>query len=360
MILYSQASESFLKKMKKELRAIMNDEMGLELKRDRFLFACSSVPLRLVCFEGIQWGYFNNHRYEIGLNKRLMYGAKGEVLRNILRHELAHLITFLRWGTGISAHGKEFRDVCRSYGWTETVWEATLNLKLANEQILEEGDEKKIIDKVKKLLALAQSDNVHEAEMATLKANQLLIHHNLSALEEDEGGFDELYVRKVFQIKRATSKYQAIQEILQFFYVYPIFSYGKGQVALEVTGTKENVLIAEYVAHYLDEELERLYVKSGLRGIHQKKSFMQGVAEGYQLKHKKHQDQLKPQHQKALMIIENQLQQGIQKIYGQLSYRSHMAQYDPRAKSLGQLSGQQLTIHKGISNNSGQTYSLEH
>ena len=194
--------------------------------------------------------------------------------------------------------------------------------------------------------------------MATLKAIQLLIQHNLSTLEE-ETDFGELYVREIFQMKRTSSKYQAIQEILQFFYVYPIFNYQKGRVSLEVTGSKANVFIAEYVAQYLDEELERLYRQSGLRGIRKKKSFMRGVAEGYQSKHQRHKDQLKPQDQMALMVIQNQLQESLQKIYGHLSFHTISTRYDEKAKSLGQLSGQKLTIHKGVSNNSEQTYCLE-
>ena len=228
-------------------------------------------PIRLVCFEGNRWAYFDSLHYQIALNKRLMYMINWEVVLNILRpRNWPTSSPFLRWGDGVSAHGKEFRDVCRSYKWTEAVWAATFNLESTNEQTPKEGGEEKVIAKVKKLLALGQSDNAHEAEIATLKANQLLIQHNLSTLEE-ETGFDEFYVREIFQIKRASSKYQAIQEILQFFYVCPIFNYQKGRVSLEVTGSKANVLIAEYVAKYLDEELERLYFKSGLKGIRQKK-----------------------------------------------------------------------------------------
>ena len=362
MMIHSPATESFLKRIKKVVQKIMDNEMGLQFKRTRFLFQGSLIPLHLVCFEGNQWGHFDHHRYEIGLNKSLMYAAKNEVICNILRHELAHLITFLHWGREVPTHGKEFRSICQSYGWGKQVWSAKLDLKLANDYI--EGDigHEKIIAKVKKLLALADSDNIHEAEMATLKANQLLIQYNLSALDKDDQdtGFDELYVRKIFQIKRATSKYQAICKILQSFYVYPIFNYGSAQVTLEVTGTKENVLIAEYVAQFLDEELERLYGKSGLKGIHQKKSFMQGVAEGYELKYQQYQSQLNTQNQQGLVVIKNQLQQSIRKIYRNLTHQYITSRYDQNAKALGQISGKLLTIHKGVQNNSTPTYSLEH
>ena len=86
---------------------------------------------------------------------------------------------------------------------------------------------------------------------------------------------------------------------------------------------------------------------------------MRGVAEGYQSKHQQHQDQLKPQDQKALMVIQDQLQQSIQKIYRRLSLRTISTQYDEKAKSLGQLSGEKLTIHRGVTKSSDQTYYLE-
>jgi len=45
---------------------------------------------------------------------------------------------------------------------------------------------KKILEKIQKLLSLATSDNEHEAKAAMDKANALLVKHNLSMQEAKE------------------------------------------------------------------------------------------------------------------------------------------------------------------------------
>ena len=351
MIISSAATEAFLKRVKGEVRQIMAREMGLQYKRIRFAFGHSTVPLHLVCFEGPQLGYFGHRYYQIGVHKSLMYQAKIQVLHNLLRHELAHLITFLRFGPEVAAHGKEFREVCQHYGWGREVWSSEVELPKANEQYRKE---EKVITKVKKLLALAESDNVHEAQMATLKANQLLIHHNLENLNQEAE--EEFYVRPILAGKRATSKHHAIADILRCFYVHPVFNYGGGEMSLEVTGTRENVLIADYVAQFLWRELERLYRQSGLKGVSKKASFMRGVSKGYLQKQNGHQKSL--QNHQALVAIENQLQRGVQRIYGRLRGHAVMSSTDPTAYQLGKLSGKKLNIHQGVENRSSQIPAL--
>ncbi|MCY4643547.1 MAG: DUF2786 domain-containing protein [Bacteriovoracales bacterium] len=356
MIIYSKTISAFLLRVKKEARIIMQEEMNLTLKRKRFSFEGHSYPLHFVCFEGRPLGYFHGGRFEIGLHKSLITRGDNSFIRNLLRHELAHLMCFLRMGTEVNDHGKEFRDICRSYGWTKRVWSASVDME-SQEFEREDRGRKKIVDRVKKLLALAHSDNVHEAESATAKANQLLINHHLESknrldiCDKDRDGDDddeEICVHKILSFQRSTGKYQAIADILRFFYVYPVFNHEKGRVVLEVTGTREHVLIADYVAGFLNRELERLYKESSLTGISQKTSFMRGVSEGYKSIHEAQKIRLSERDQKAIALLQNDLAQKARSVYGRLSFGQSLWRPNEKAKAYGKDCGKKLTIRRGI------------
>ena len=121
------------------------------------------------------------------------------------------------------------------------------------------GDDK-IFHKVKKLFQLASSDNSHEAELATIKANNLLRKYHLSPdriLKHDQ----ETVLLSVLHGKKVTPKHEAIYEILKEFLVAPVFNYQRGSFQLEVVGERTNVLTADYVANFLDHQLETLYLE---------------------------------------------------------------------------------------------------
>ena len=120
-----------------------------------------------------------------------------------------------------------------------------------------------------------------------------MINYNLERLRTTHPGIHEneetAYVKRVLHGKKNSAKYHAIYDILLLFMVKPIFNYGKDGFYLEVIGEKSNVLIAEYIAPYLNSELERLWKKQReltphLKGLSMKNSFMRGVAKGFKEK----------------------------------------------------------------------------
>ena len=294
-------------------------------------------------------GTFDHHTYQIGINKNLMYSAKTEVIKNILRHELAHYIAYLETGEGIYPHGKEFREICKSFGWNEEIYSAVGNLDLMNEKIEGDFPSENVIAKVKKLLSLAGSSNIHEAELATLKANKIILEHNLKRLGEEDD--DTTYLKRVLSGKRNNGKYRAIYEILRSFMVQPVFNYGKGIFYLEVIGERENVEMADYVASFLDFELESLWLKhrGDHRGINAKNSFMKGVWESFVENLSRDKSELYSK--KALVKMDKALQNRVKMAYPRLSGVSAKGNsISQDAKSLGNKAGTDLSIRKGIGN----------
>jgi len=356
MLIYSQTIFVFIQKAEKYLKDIIKNETPIELRRSRFVLNNYIYPIHIVVFEGeSRLAYFDPHTYQIGINRNLIYQTKEDVVKDILRHEFAHYLTYIEFGGEVLAHGAEFNSVCEKYNWPEDVSRASGDINLMNDSI--EGDLKseKVIRKIQALLKLAQSSNIHESELATLKANELLLKHNIEKLDDEVAGQDSpIYVHKVIVQKRKDSKISAIYDILKHFMVKPVLNYGKGQVSLEVTGSKMNIELAEYIADFLVNELDRLWdefrLNHGLKGLKAKNSFFHGLARGYDQKMNQVKDNFSSTDTMALQVISNQLEQSAQAIYRRLSSSSSKSSMDSESFKHGQNAGKNLHINKGIKN----------
>ncbi|MBL7664453.1 MAG: DUF2786 domain-containing protein [Bacteriovoracaceae bacterium] len=356
MLLYSSTIQAFLTRAQGWMEDILEREMGVPFKRSRFLYRQYYYPVHLVVFERPgELGYFNHHHFQIGLHRQLMYSAKEVVIKNILRHELAHLFCFIEYGATVPMHGMEFRAMCARFGWDESVWAAKAEVSHENEKF--EGDlaSEKVISKIQKLLSLASSSNQHEAELATLKANQLLLKHHLEeAVIADE---EIYYVRKIYEQTRACGKMKCLSEILTHFYLHPVLNYGKGSVFLEITGKKVQVELGQYVCDFLNHELDFMWEEAKknnpeLRGASARNSFFRGVARGYKLKASQVVQQFSDPEQKQLMVIENELKKQVQMIYHSLSSSRSSGKFNASAHNTGEKMGRNLNIRKGVGSSS--------
>jgi len=337
-ILYSDAIFAFLEKVSKLAGHILREEMRLNVGRAHFYVNGVIHPLNFVTFEHpSRLGYFQVEFCEIGINKVFLF-ENNEKLCDLLRHELAHYLTFIEYGPHATHHGREFHSVCRRYGWGSEIPLAAIPIEKMEQH-------EKLLNRVRKLLSLAQSHHRGEAEAATLKAQKLLIKHNLNVSKSDHS----TYLLRIFPQKRCSAKLHAISSILRTFLVYPVFSYTAEGVHLELLGEKIDVEIAEYVAHFLDQKFETLWEQAkreqpNLRGLAAKNSFFRGISQGYALK---------TQARSAALIErkESQLIATAHHIYSGLSskrsyYREHKA-----AAMLGEKRGKHLTIQEGIKMN---------
>lgn len=69
--------------------------------------------------------------------------------------------------------------------------------------------DQKILDKIKKLLALAQSSNANEAALALSKAQALMAEHNIDAEAIDLSQIKEAYVKSQFSVSK-TKPYESV------------------------------------------------------------------------------------------------------------------------------------------------------
>ena len=84
---------------------------------------------------------------------------------------------------------------------------------------------------------------------------------------------------------------------------------------LELIGERNNVLCAEYIAHFLDKSFEKLYAKEKMKrtvsGTRAKNSFMLGIADGFigKIKNETLCDEI------AIIKTEKNLQAHVSKVY---------------------------------------------
>jgi hypothetical protein len=364
MYIYSKTTALFLKRAKQLTKTILSEEMGILVHKTRFELKKILYPINLVVFERKNiLGFFDPHGHQIGLSKRLIFEAKETLIKNIIRHELAHFLTYIESTT--LDHGPLFKETCQRFSWDKKIQLAAIDLSKENEKF--EGDLKaeRLISKIQKLLSLASSSNPHEAKMATLKANELMINHNLDKLENfsNQNEEEETSVVRILKGKKNSAKYHTIYEILKLFMVQPVFNYGKEGFYLEVVGEKINVEIANYVGSYLDLELDRLWEcqkKSTphLKGIAKKNSFMRGLSKGYLEKINLGKKSLKI-NPKALTAMEKSLESKVKRVYPRLAHtKSKSGVTCSESEKVGQKSGRRLFIPRALSGESKKRPSL--
>lgn len=347
MFVYDSTSLAFIQKSETLIKDILK-RAGIDVRTSRFEVNRYLYPIHVVVFEGSEIGHFNSAYLQIGLNRKLIYSVKDSVLREILQHELAHYLTFILHGE-VQPHGKEFHEVCERFGFPKEVSDATMNIEESNQSKVGDLQSEKILERVKKLFSLAQSSNAHEAELATVKANEILLRHHLDFVKDKE---EPIYMDRLLARKRKDTKITAIYSILKHFIVKPVISQGKNTCCLEVSGNLTNVKLAGYVANFLDRELDVLWdsarTEFGLQGLQAKNSFFLGVAQGFDQKMKVSVQNLKPEDQKALVVIEKKLTINTQMIYGRLSSSRSGHEMNSEANSHGHAKGLSLTIRSAV------------
>ena len=358
MLFYSRTSQSFIHRLTIYVRDILASEMGITVRRTRFEHRNYLWPIHIACFEDPKiLGYFDVESLLVGVNRTLMVGAGEDFLKNLLRHELAHYICYIQHGRDVPDHGKEYRHICQEYGWGKSVFGAKVDKKDIALSLVPNRDEERILSKIKKLMALGSSCNQHESDAATVKANELLVKYNLeraslgSLPDEDEEVF---YGGVAAKAKRKNATLHALATILQNFLVRPVFSRKEKHCALEVVGTRLNVELAIYVAHFLQHEFERLWKKAKkenprLKGTVAKNSFIGGMAKGLEQKLKRAappRPSAAPNY--GMAQIECSLERAVAMAYPNLNTAVTHGKHCPQGAALGEQAGKTISIRPGL------------
>ena len=238
-------------------------------------------------------GSWSPGKREICLNRVFVLNHPWDSVLEVLHHEIAHQFAHQVFGARHEKpHGPAFQKACTLLRANP---QASGNYPPLHERIGKETlrEEDRILIRIRKLLALAQSRNRHEAEAAMLKAHQLIAKHNIDLLEHRrDRDFVSVFLgapalrhfREAYTLAGLVQDYYFVEGIWIPAYV---LEKGKMGRVLEISGTAQNVQMAAYVHdfvnHFIEREWKSYNRKKGLTR-YRKTDFAIGIIEGFRSK----------------------------------------------------------------------------
>jgi len=298
-------------------------------------------------------GYWDLENRSLEISRTLLlekgWGAAVEVLKHEMAHQFVHEVL---GNVDAPSHGAAFREVCdrrsidgRAGGNVET------------------GDAlHPVLDRIRKLLSLAQSSNVHEAQSATRVAQRLMLKHNIDRLSaERQSGYASR------QLGRVTGRVSESERLLgailgDHFFVDVIWVYsyrplvGKYGRVMEVCGARENLELADYVHHFVTMTAERFWREhkraAGIRNDRQRRAYLAGVMSGFR---EQLDSQVKDQASHGLVWLgDPKLSQYFKRRHPRISTRSYDAQENTPTRAQGRQAGRKLVLHRGLHSKQGE------
>lgn len=314
---------------------------------------------------GTRWGSWDPEIRTIQISSFLIESYPWQIVLEVFKHEMAHQYVNDLFDSD-ELHGPLFRLACDKLGVAD--WAAKSESELdppANtiDHSPLSQEEERLLGRVEKLLNLATSSNEHEAALAMQRVQELYAKYNLDRLESRRhSGMAYLIIN--LRKKKIERHLSAIASLLNdFFFVEVVHAslFDAEDLCeykiLELLGTRENVLMAEYVYHFLCNQLRALWNgnRSSLRpGMRARNSFYLGVLAGFREKLER------PTLSQATGVTaltvpdDPELQKYLSYRYPRLVRIGHgRRRHDGSSFEAGREHGRSLVLHRGIANHDG-------
>lgn len=327
-----------------------------------------TVPVFHISESMTRMGEWNPSQRKISISEHLIKNYDWDAVVNILKHEMAHqIVTEVFKADCEVAHGQSFQRACEMLRLPDIYRLAEGDLPEAVKKGHQENElpeeYKRVLDKVDKLLSLASSDNESEAALAMEKAHELQQKYNIKQLERLSIA-NYRYKIIALKKKRTSAQESLVASILQEFYmVYVVHSdsfdafAGTTYKTIELLGTKENLLNAEYVYYFLMNKIEQLwqsYQQQWRVPGHGKRSYQCGLLDGFRDKLRSMSSLPYPE-AKALVVTNDKLLSDFTQLrFPRLrSLTRHRGRMLGWAYGEGMSEGSKIVVSKGISRRDG-------
>lgn len=287
----------------------------------------------------------------IELSRPLLLEQSWGVVVEVLKHEMAHqYVSEVLGERAETAHGPRFQAVCARLGIDGA---ASGMPKARAERDPAEG---RMAERIAKLLALAESPNIHEAEAAMAAAQRLLLKYNVEAQRSmAERGYAWMHLGK--PTGRTTEAERILSLILgKHFFVeaiwVPVYRplEGKRGSVLEICGAPENLEIAEYVHGYLTATAERLWrehrTAMGIASDRDRRTFVAGVMTG--MSDKLSREAKKNEKSGLVWVADGDLHTFFRKRHPYVRHVRYAGQRRTDAYAHGREAGRKIVLHKGM------------
>lgn len=320
------------------------------------LFAIGGTSRRL--------GSWAPYKREIALSRDLVSHGRWDDVREVLLHEMAHQVAHEGFrATGQPDHGPAFKEACRLLRANPAAsgTHRSLHERLRRGEKLDAKD--RIVARIQKLMALAESANLNEAHAAMSKAHELISRHNVDLIDR---GVKQHYV-SIFlgtpRLRHFRENYHLAHLLQDFYFVQGIWVEAwalekerMGRV-LEISGSDKNVRIAEYVhtavGRYIDTTWAE-YRRGKKLNRYRKTDFAVGIIEGFRSTLEKASSSRAEASLLPARLDDPALQRYVAHRYPHMrSFSRQGPGHDARVLADGTEEGRKLVIAKGISENDG-------
>lgn len=343
-------------------------------------------PVIEIAHSASRFGSWTPGNRTIQISHHLITDYSWATVIHVFKHEMAHQLCSEIFLDPTPGHGRSFQKACAMLGVPAPFQKAGGDLPAqsampaTDQPQVREG--RRFIEKVEKLLALAGSCNEHEAALAMKKANELILKYNIRQGDAEE------HANYTFTIlnnkKRQIQGYQRqICMILSdFFFVRVILSdlydaqTDQTHKTIELLGKTENVTVAEYCYHFLENQLKLLWQQNRHKfkgsARTERNSYYLGLLKGFHAKLKQQHTtpvsrSAPPRHEQEqektagalTMAADSGLSHYISMRFPRLR---HIAQSGPRIYEStyqeGIQTGGTIVLHKGVAKSDGSSGKL--
>lgn len=287
----------------------------------------------------------------VEISRPLVLDQPWGVVVEVLKHEMAHqYVSEILGDRTETAHGPRFRAVCERLG----IDAAATGLPEAKTGA--DPAKGKIAERIARLLALAESPNVHEAEAAMAAAQKLLLKHNIE-LREARAAHGYAWKHLGKPTGRTTEAERVLSLLLtRHFFVeaiwVPVYRplEGKRGSVLEVCGSPENLEIAEYVHGYLVSTAERLWrehkTSQGIRSDRDRRTYLAGVMGG--MSDKLAREAKNSAAAGLVWVADGDLENWFRRRHPHVRHVRYAGQRRSEAYAHGREAGSKIVIHRGM------------
>ena len=283
------------------------------------------------------------------LSRVLLVDHGWGVLEEVLKHEMAHqYVDEVLRVPGEPAHGPVFRRVCQERG---------IDARAAGAPVVDPDQAPSpVLERIAKLLALAESPNEHEAQAAMSAAQRLMLKHNIEAAVS--GAAAHHCFRHLGKPTGRISEHERRLALIldEHFFVQVIWVpvwrtlEGRRGSVLEVCGSRDNVELGAYVYDFLMYTAEALYRadrKQRRDRTHQaRRKFLAGVMAGF---HQRLELERKRSAAEGLVWVgDGELTGYFRRRHPHVRWARHAVSTGGEAYARGQTAGRNIVLHRGV------------
>ena len=310
-------------------------------------------PAVMLVDSNARLGLWNGALRVIEIARSLLLDHGWGVLVEVLKHEMAHQYVDEVLGQPDDAmHGAAFRRVCAERG---------IDASAAGVPAVREANsvDQHLLERIAKLLALAESSNEHEAQAAMSAAQRLMLKYNIDLAVSGRAP-----AHAFRHLGEPTGRVSEAQRILagilgDHFFVQTIWVpvwralAGKRGSVLEICGSLANLELADYVHTFLNVTAERLfreYRKTASGKGAKRLTFVAGVMAGF--RDRLDRERKKSKAEGLVWVGDPALEGFFRKRHPRIRWTRYAVGHGSEAYARGREAGAKIVLHRGISTNS--------